>query len=66
MCFTPMRSSQDTVIRVLDRYDMCDGEERDAGVGSERLVRLLCSCGFRFSVSTWNLFEIAVRDSDIY
>jgi hypothetical protein len=35
-------------------------------VGWRRLGRLLCSYGFRFSVSTWNLFEIAFRDSDVY
>jgi hypothetical protein len=61
-----MRSSQDTTITVVDRYDMYTGDKNDAGVGSGRLCRLLCSYGFRFSVSTWNLFEIAVRDSDVY
>jgi hypothetical protein len=61
-----MRSSQNTVITVLDRYDMYAGDKSDAGVGSGRLGRLLCSYGFRFYVSTWNLFEIEVRDSDVY
>jgi hypothetical protein len=61
-----MRSSQDTAIAVLDRYDMYAGSTSDAGVGSGRLGRLLYSYGFRFSVSTWNLFEIAVRDADVY
>jgi hypothetical protein len=60
-----MRSSQDTAITVLDRYNMYVGDKCDAGVGSGCLGRLLCSYGFRFSVSTWNLFEIAVRDSDV-
>jgi hypothetical protein len=36
-------------------------------VGSRRLGRLnLCSYGFLFLISTWNLFQIAVRDSDVY
>jgi hypothetical protein len=61
-----MRSSQDTAITVLDRYDMYAGEESDAGVDLGRLGRLLCSYGFRFSLSTWNLFEIVVRVSDVY
>jgi hypothetical protein len=61
-----MRSSQDTAITVLDKYDMYTGDKSDAGVGSGRLGRLSCSYGFRFSVSTWNLFEVAVRDSDVY
>jgi hypothetical protein len=57
-----MRSSQDTAITILDRYDMYAGDKSDAGVGSRRLGRLLCSYEFRFSVSTWKLFEIAVRN----
>jgi hypothetical protein len=61
-----MRSIQDTAITVLDRYYVYAGDKSDAGVGSGRLVRLLCSYGFRFSVSIWNLFEIAARDSDVY
>jgi hypothetical protein len=60
-----MRSSQDTAITVLDRCDMFAGDKSDAGVGLRRLGRLLCSYEFRFSVSTWNLFEIAERDSDV-
>jgi hypothetical protein len=60
-----MRNSQDTSTTVLDRYDMYTGDKSDADVGSGRLVRLVCSYGFPFSVSTWNLFEIAVRDSDV-
>jgi hypothetical protein len=61
-----MRSSQDTATKVLDRYDMYAGDKSDAGVGSGRLGRLLYSYGFRFSVSTWILFEVAVRDSEVY
>jgi hypothetical protein len=61
-----MRRCQDTAITVLDRYDMYAGDKSDAGVGPGCLGRLLYSYGFRFSVSTWNLFEIAVRDSDVY
>jgi hypothetical protein len=61
-----MRSSQDTAITVVDRNDMYAGDKSDAGVGSGRLGRLLCLYGFRFSVSTWNLFEIAVWDSEVY
>jgi hypothetical protein len=61
-----MRSSQDTAITVLDRYDMYAGDKSDAGVGSGRPGRFLCSYGFRFFVSTLNLFEVAVRDSDVY
>jgi hypothetical protein len=61
-----MRSSQDTATTVLDRYDMYAGDKSDADVGSGRLGRLLCSYGFHFSVSTWNLFEIAMRNSDVY
>jgi hypothetical protein len=61
-----MGSSHDTAITVLHGYDMYAGDESDAGVGSRRLGRLLCSYVFRFSVSTWNLFEVAVRDSDVY
>jgi hypothetical protein len=61
-----MRISQDTAVTVLDVYDMYTGDKSDAGVGSGRLGRLLCSYGFRFSLSSWNLFEIAVRDSDVY
>jgi hypothetical protein len=41
-------------------YDIYAGDKSDAGVGSGRLGRLLCSYRFRFSVLTWNLFEIAV------
>jgi hypothetical protein len=52
ICRTPISSSQDTVITVLDRYDMYAGDKRGSGVGSLRLGRLLCSYGFRFSVST--------------
>jgi hypothetical protein len=44
---------------------MYAGDKSDAGVGSGRVGRLLCSYGFRFSVSTWNLFEVALRDSDV-
>jgi hypothetical protein len=55
-----MRSSHDTSITILDTYDMY------TGIGSGRLGRLLFSYGFRFSVSTWNIFGIAVRDSDLY
>jgi hypothetical protein len=47
-----MRSSHDTAITVLYRYDMYAGDKSDAGVGSGRLGRLLYSYGFRFSVST--------------
>jgi hypothetical protein len=61
-----MRSNHDTAITVLDRYDMYAGYKCDIDVGSERLGGLLCSYGFRFSLSTWKLFEIAVRDSDVY
>jgi hypothetical protein len=61
-----MHSRQDTAITVLDRYDMYAGEKSDSGVGSGRLGRFLGSYGFHFSVSTWNLFERAVRDSDAY
>jgi hypothetical protein len=61
-----MRSSQETAITVLDIYDMYAGDKNDAGVDLGRLGRLLCSYEFRFSVSTWNLFEIAVRDSDVH
>jgi hypothetical protein len=61
-----MRSSQDTAITGLDRCDTYSGDKSDAGIGSGRLGRLLCSYEFRFSVSAWNLFEIAVRDSDVY
>jgi hypothetical protein len=61
-----MRSSQDTANTVLDKYDMYAGDKCDAGFGSGSLGRLLCSYGFRFSVSIWNLFEIAVRDPDVY
>jgi hypothetical protein len=61
-----MRSSQDTAITVLDRYDMYARDKSDAGVGSGRPGRLLYSYVFRFSVSTWNLFEVAVRDSDVH
>jgi hypothetical protein len=32
-----MRSSQDTAITVLDKYDMYAGDASDAGVGSGRL-----------------------------
>jgi hypothetical protein len=53
-------------IIVLDRYDMYAGDKSDAGVGSGRPGRLLCPYVFRFSVSTSNLFEIAVRDSDVH
>jgi hypothetical protein len=56
-----MRSSQDMAITLLDRYDMYAGDKSDAVVGSRILGRLLCSYGFRFSVSTWNPFEIAVQ-----
>jgi hypothetical protein len=61
-----MRSSQDMAIAVLDRYDMYAGDKSDAGVCSGRLGRLLYSYGFRFSIPTLKLFEIAVRDSDVY
>jgi hypothetical protein len=61
-----MQIIQDMAVTILDRYDIYAGDKSDAGVRSRRLVRLLCSCGFRFSVSTWNLFEIAVWDSDVY
>jgi hypothetical protein len=61
ICFAPMLSSQDTAITVLDRYNMCAGVKSDAGIGSGRHCRLLCSYGFRFSLSIWNLFEMAVR-----
>jgi hypothetical protein len=61
-----MRNSQDTATTVIDIDDMYAGDKSDTGVGSGRLGRLLCSYGFRFSVSTWNLFEIAVRDSGVY
>jgi hypothetical protein len=50
---------------VLDRYDMYAGDESDAGVCSGRLVRLSWSYVFRFFVSIWNVFEVAVRDSDV-
>jgi hypothetical protein len=59
-----MRSSHDTAITVFDRYDMFAGDKSDADVGAGRLFGLLCSYGFRFSVSTWNLFEIAVQVAD--
>jgi hypothetical protein len=59
-----MRNSQDTAITFLDRYDMYAGDKSDAGVGSGRLGRLSYLYGFRFFVSTRNVFEIAVRDSD--
>jgi hypothetical protein len=52
ICLTPMRSSRDTAITVLDRYDMYVGDRSDAGVGLGRLCRPSCSYGFRFSVST--------------
>jgi hypothetical protein len=58
-----MHSSQDMAITVLDRYDTYAGDKSDAGVGSGRIGWHLRSYGFSFSVSTWNLFEIAVRDS---
>jgi hypothetical protein len=61
-----MRSKQDTAITVVFRYDIYAADKSEIGVGSGRLGRLLCSYGFRFSVSTWNLFEIAVRDLDVY
>jgi hypothetical protein len=61
-----MRSSRDSSITVLDRYDMYAGDKSDAGFGSGRLGRLLCLYGFRFSISTWNLLEIAVQDLDVY
>jgi hypothetical protein len=51
-----MRSGQDTAITVLDWYDMYAGDKSDAGVGSRRLGRLLCSHEFRFSVSTFFVF----------
>jgi hypothetical protein len=57
-----MRSSQDMAITVHDRYEMYAGDKIDAGVGSGRLCLLLRSYGFRFSIWTRNLFEIAVRD----
>jgi hypothetical protein len=60
-CLTRMLSSSDKAIIHFDRYDMYAGDKSDAGVGSGRLGRLLWSYGFRFSVSTWNLFEVAVR-----
>jgi hypothetical protein len=52
ICLIPMRSSQDTAITFLGRYDMYARDTSDAGVGSGRLGRLVCSHGFRFSVST--------------
>jgi hypothetical protein len=52
ICLTPMHSTQDTAITVLDTYDMYAEDKSDAGVGSGRLGRLLCSYGFRFSIST--------------
>jgi hypothetical protein len=61
-----MHSSQDTAITVLDSYDVYAGDKSDAGVGSGRLGRLLFSYEFRFSVSTLNVFEIAVRDLYLY
>jgi hypothetical protein len=61
-----MGSSYDTAIIVPVKYDMYAGEKSDASVGSVHLDRLLYSCGLRFSVSTWNLFEIALRDSRVY
>jgi hypothetical protein len=61
-----MRSSHYTAITVRDRYAMYAGDKSTAGVGSGRLGRLLCSYGFRFSVWTRNLFEIAVQDWDVY
>jgi hypothetical protein len=41
-----MRSSQNTAIKVLDRYDMYAGDKSDASVGSGRLVRLFFHMDF--------------------
>jgi hypothetical protein len=38
-----MRSSQDTVFTLLDKYEMYAEDQDDAGVGSGRLGRLLYS-----------------------
>jgi len=65
ICLSPLRGSQDTAIIVLDTYDMYTWGS-DAGVGSGRLVLLFYSYGFRFSVLTWNVFEIGGRNSDVY
>jgi hypothetical protein len=43
-----------------------NGEENDAGVGSVYRRRLLDWYGFCFSISLWNVFEIALCDFVVF
>jgi hypothetical protein len=62
-----MRTYQHTALAVLDRYDILyGGHKSDAGVGSGRRRRFLDWCGFRFSTTLWNVFEIELRDSVVF
>jgi hypothetical protein len=52
---------------VRDWYDVLyTGDENDSGVGSGRRRRLLDRYGFCFSISLWNVSEIALRDSVVF
>jgi hypothetical protein len=54
-------------IILFDWYDVLyTGEQTDAGVGSGRRRRVLDWYRFRFSISLWNVFEIALRDFVVF
>jgi hypothetical protein len=62
-----MRTYQQTVITLLDRYDIFQGlHKSDAGVGSGRRRRFLDLYGFRFSTTLWNVFVIELHDSVLF
>jgi hypothetical protein len=58
-----MRSMEDTAPIALIDDILYAGDKSDAGVGTGRRRQFLNLYGFRFSITLWNVLEIALWDS---
>jgi hypothetical protein len=54
-------------VTIFDRYDILyAGNRSDASVGSGRRRLFVDWCGFRFSITLWNVFVIELSDSVMF